>query len=163
MVKTERSLVADFENKEKVEFRSAKQIAKLLVSSYLNNEVGEVYLAYPHFGSALRQEPKIVKVLPISVDELGVQGEADNAEFIFEPSTAALLEYILLHSIDIKVYQAMLETKASEHSARMMAMQNATDNAKDLVEDLNLTYNQTRQNSITKELLEITTAQAALN
>lgn len=178
VVKTGKDLIADFENKEKVEFRDAKQIAKMLVAAFLNNEIGEVYIAYPHFGSALRQEPKIVKILPIDLSNrqqatgnsenvketnaYSLQPTASSNEFLFEPDASSLLDYILYHSIDIKIYQAMLETKASEHSARMMAMQNATDNAKDLVEDLNLTYNQTRQNSITKELLEITSAQLAL-
>lgn len=177
VVKTAKNLVADFENKEKVEFRDAKQIAKMLVAAFLSNEIGEVYVAYPHFGSALRQEPRIAKILPISMSDIEYRISEDqrkqndtrytindkqNSEFLFEPNVSVLLDYILTHSIDIKIYQAMLETKASEHSARMMAMQNATDNAKDLVEDLNLTYNQTRQNSITKELLEITSAQLAL-
>jgi len=83
-------------------------------------------------------------------------------EFLFEPGPDRLLDYILVHHVQIKIYQALLETKASEHSARMIAMQNATDNALELVSDLNLTYNQTRQDSITKELLEITTAALAM-
>ena len=73
-----------------------------------------------------------------------------------------MLDYILVHHVEEQIYQALLETKASEHSARMMAMQNATDNALEIVDDLNLTYNQTRQASITSELLEITTAQVAM-
>src|SRR5205823_2961566 len=83
-------------------------------------------------------------------------------DFLFEPNPAILLDFILNHSVEIKIYQALLELKASEHSARMIAMQNATNNAKDLVDDLQLTYNQTRQAAITNELLEITTASAAL-
>ena len=86
----------------------------------------------------------------------------DKSEYLFEPGVNQLLDYVLVHHIQIKIYQALLETKASEHSARMMAMQNATENALELVDDLNLTYNQTRQSAITKELLEITTAQAAM-
>ncbi|MFH1535513.1 MAG: FoF1 ATP synthase subunit gamma, partial [Patescibacteria group bacterium] len=84
------------------------------------------------------------------------------SEFIFEPDSAGLLDYVLVHFVRIKIYQSLLETKASEHSARMMAMQNATDKALELVDDLNLTYNQTRQDLITKELLEITTAMVAM-
>lgn len=178
VVKTGNNLIADFENPEKVIFRNAKQIAKMLVAAYLNDEVGEVYITYPHFGSTLKQEPKIEKILPISLESVilndseGSQdlksrdsslARNDNSEFLFEPSASTLLDYILAHFIDTKIYQALLETKASEHSARMMAMQNATDNAKELVEDLNLTYNQTRQGAITNELLEITSAQAALS
>lgn len=84
------------------------------------------------------------------------------SEFLFEPNADALLDDLLVHHIQIRIYQALLETKASEHSARMVAMKNATDNALELVEDLQLTYNQTRQSAITTELLEITTAQVAM-
>ena len=87
----------------------------------------------------------------------------NKSEFLFEPDPDKLLDYILVHHIQMKIYQSLLETKASEHSARMIAMQNATDNASDLVSDLNLTYNQTRQDAITKELLEITTAALAMS
>ncbi|MDO8576922.1 MAG: ATP synthase F1 subunit gamma [Candidatus Daviesbacteria bacterium] len=89
------------------------------------------------------------------------RGDKGN-EFLFEPDPDKLLDYILVHHIQMKIYQSLLETKASEHSARMMAMQNATDNALELVDDLKLTYNQTRQDAITKELLEITTAALAV-
>ena len=85
-----------------------------------------------------------------------------SGEYLFEPDPKALLDYVLVHYIQIKIYQALMETKASEYSAKMIAMQNATDNALELVDDLNLTYNQTRQANITSELLEITTAQAAM-
>lgn len=83
-------------------------------------------------------------------------------DFIFDTSKQQLLDFILTHFIHQKIYQAVLETKASEHSARMIAMKNATDSAKELVSDLNLAYNRTRQEGITKELLEITSALAAL-
>ena len=83
-------------------------------------------------------------------------------EFLIEPNPDELLDELLTHFVEIRIYQALLETKASEHSSRMVAMKNATDNAKDLVEDLQLTYNQTRQDAITKEILEISTASAAM-
>lgn len=182
VAKTGKNLIADFENIDTVTFRMASQLSKMVMDSFLKGEIGEVYIMYPHFGSALRQEPKIVKVLPISPEGVILnEGEGslanassnklrdssalpqnDNSEFLFEPDTSTLLDYILVHHLQIKIYQALLETKASEHSARMMAMQNATDNALELVSDLNLTYNQTRQSAITKELLEITTAQLAI-
>lgn len=152
-----RVLEADFENPEVVIFRQARQISKLLISAFLDGLLTEVYMVYPHFGSTLKQEPKIVKILPITKEN-----QETSSEFLFEPNPGALLDFVLNHYIETQVYQALLETKASEHSARMMAMQNATDNAKELVEDLQLTYNQTRQGAITNELLEITTAAAAL-
>ena len=84
------------------------------------------------------------------------------SEFLIEPNADELLDELLTHFVEIKIYQSLLETKASEHSARMVAMKNATDNAKELVEDLQLTYNQTRQDAITREILEISTASAAM-
>src|SRR3989344_2135197 len=166
------TLEGDFENTEVVMFNRAKKIADLVIQAYLEKVIGEVYLAYPHFVSTLRQEPRIVKLLPISEDHLRGEGSLiSNAhlggvglvsEFLFEPNADQLLDFVLTHQVETQIYQALLETKASENSARMMAMQNATDNAKDLVESLNLTYNKTRQDAITAELLEITSAGLAL-
>jgi len=179
-----KDLKADFENADNVSFRQAKQLCKLIMEDFKAEEIGEVYLIYPHFVSTLKQEPKRVKLLPIDLESviLNPKGEGsptnvgssnklrdsslitrnDKGEFLFEPDDDALLDYLLVHHIEEQIYQALLETKASEHSARMIAMQNATDNALELVEDLTLTYNQTRQASITTELLEITTAQVAM-
>ncbi len=155
-----KDLKADFENLDTVTFRQAKQLSRMLVDVFKSGEIGEAYLVYPHFIYTLRQEPRRVKLLPIDYSQL--TNEQTSNEFLFEPAPDALLDYLLVHHIEEQIYQALLETKASEHSARMMAMQNATDNALDLVSDLTLTYNQTRQASITTELLEITTAQIAM-
>ena len=171
-----KNLQADFENLDVVTFRQAVQLSKLVTDSFLNGEIGEAYLVYPQFVSTLRQESTKVKLLPVDLESVILASEArpeskdpgqtrmteTQKEFIFEPDPDKLLDYILVHHIQIKIYQALLETKASEHSSRMIAMQNATDNALELVSDLNLTYNQTRQDSITKELLEITTAALAM-
>lgn len=170
VVKLGKDLKADFENPSAVAFRQAKQLTKLLIDAYLAGEIGEIYLIYPQFVSTLRQEADKVKLLPIEAAELinmedqgnkGNLGE-ENQEFIIEPNARELLGELLTHHIETKIYQALLETKASEHSAQMVAMKNATDNALELVEDLKLTYNQTRQGNITAELLEITSAQAAM-
>lgn len=174
VARTGKDLKADFENLDTVTFRQAKQLSKLLMDAFRSGEIGEAYLVYPQFVSTLRQEPRRVKLLPISISDIGYrisEDKTDNRltindkqtnEFLFEPDPDALLDYLLVHHIEEQIYQALLETKASEHSARMIAMQNATDNAKELVQDLTLTYNQTRQASITTELLEITTAQVAM-
>ena len=175
MARSGRNLLADFENLDTVTFRQAVQLSKLVTDSFLNGEIGEAYLVYPQFISTLRQEPTKVKLLPVDLESIIASnarpeskdpGQArmteTQKEFIFEPDPDKLLDYILVHHIQIKIYQALLETKASEHSARMVAMQNATDNALELVSDLTLTYNQTRQDAITKELLEITTATMAM-
>ncbi len=178
VVRSGKDLVADFENPDLITFRQAVQLTKLVKESFTAGEVGQVYLVYPHFVSTIKQEPKMVKLLPIEVDlarhsELvsesqkketlnRVQGDDKGKEFLYEPSIDVLLDSLLLHEIQIKIYQALLETKASEHSSRMVAMKNATDNAKELVEDLTLNYNQVRQDSITREILEISSAAVAM-
>jgi F-type H+-transporting ATPase subunit gamma len=160
VARTNKDLEADFENPEQVTFKQATQLSKLAIQDFLSGKLKEVYVIYPQFVSALRQEPKALKILPIAV-EIPEKQELSKIE-LFEPDKTKLLDFILTHFIEMALYQSLLETKASEHSARMMAMQNATDNAKELVQDLQLAYNQTRQDSITKELLEITSATAAL-
>lgn len=162
VVKTGKSLSADFENEDLVAFAKAATIARMFITSFLKGELGEVYIIYPHFVSTLTQEPRAIKILPISEVEVVESQETFAPEFLLEPKPADLLDYLLNHFIQTQLYQTMVETKASEHSARMIAMQNATDNAKDLVSDLQLAYNQTRQAAITNQLLEITSAVAAL-
>lgn len=178
VARTGKNLLADFENLDTVTFREAVGLAKLVTDSFLAGEIGEAYLIFPQFVSTLRQEATIVKLLPVDLESVIADNDRSGKiatspaapdprddkgrEFIFEPNADELMDYILVHHIQVRIYQALLETKASEHSARMIAMQNATDNALELVTDLTLTYNQTRQDSITKELLEITTAAIAM-
>lgn len=175
IARTGKNLLADFENSDTVTFRQASQLAKLIIDSFMEGEIGEAYLVYPHFLSTLRQEATKVKLLPIDYSELvkSLSGsetpgktekvaEKSGNEFLFEPDPKELLNFVLNHFVQIKIYQSMLETKASEHSSRMITMQNATDNALDLVADLKLANNKIRQDSITKELLEITTAAIAM-
>lgn len=160
IVRSNRRLEADFESMEKTDVKLAVKIRKFLTATFLSNQVGKIFILYPHFTSALLQNAKFVQILPV---ELVKSQTSDNgSDFLYEPQKPVLLDYALIHHLDIQIYQALLETKASEHSARMMAMQNATSNAQDLVADLALTYNQARQENITNELLEITSAQAAL-
>ncbi len=161
IVKTAKILEADFENKDLVTFAESSQIARIFINGYLKGELKQVSIIYPHFVSTLTQEPKLVKILPVDLTLESPQ-EENSADFLIEPDPQELINYLLVHFIETSVYQTMLETKASEHSARMISMQNATDNAKELASDLNLTYNQTRQAAITNELLEITSATAAL-
>ena len=101
-------------------------------------------------------------LLPIPVDELDLGGEQTPGEAIFEPDVQSVLDAILPHYVAFQLFQMALNARASEHSARMVAMKSATDNAKQLVKDLTLEYNKVRQENITTELLEITTAQLAV-
>lgn len=182
VIRAGKNLVADFESHEIINFSDATKIRKFILSLFLNNEVGEIYLLYPHFVSTIRQEARMIKMLPVNTNVVASEAKQpqdeiasspstiaqdprnDNnvSEFLFEPSADSVLDYALTHYIDTQIFQVLLETKASEHSARMVAMKNATDNAKDLVSDLSLTYNQVRQSAVTTELLEITSAGAAL-
>ncbi len=163
IVKTGKSLSADFENEDLVTFASASVVTRMFIAEFLKGSLKEVYIIYPHFVSTLTQEPRAVKILPASeIEAPEASDEGFTPEFLLEPTSADLLDYLLNHFIQTQVYQTMVEAKASEHSARMIAMQNATDNAKDLVSDLQLAYNQTRQAAITNQLLEITSALAAL-
>lgn len=133
-------------------------IARLVMEAYLNGGVDEVWLVYPKFVSTLVQRPTVQQLLPIKASER-VQKPL---EYIYEPDPAQILEQLLPRYVEVSVYQAVLETIASEHSARMIAMRNATDNAKELIQTLTLSYNKARQATITREVIEIASAAEAL-
>ena len=163
-----RDLAAEFELKEAFTFLECKQASKFAIDKFLSGEVDKVTVAYTDFKSTLRQEPTLKVILPVQnfdIDDLhGQKTEvaASSTEYLFEPSAGGVLEHLVPHYVHFAVYQMILESRASEHSARMVAMKNATDNAKQLIKDLTLEYNKIRQAGITTELLEITTAQMAL-
>ncbi len=168
-----RDLIAEFELKELFTFLESKQASKFCIEKFLSGEVDKVTVAFNDFVSTLTQKPTLRVVLPVTNFELseldgqhGAQkieaAPADATEYSFEPSASGVLEHLVPHYIHFAVYQMVLESRASEHSARMVAMKNATDNAKQLIKDLTLQYNKVRQAAITTELLEITTAQMAL-
>ncbi len=167
LVRTQKNLEADFENPERIEFKQAISLRRMIVEAFTSGKIGKAYILYPEFISTLRQEPRLIRLLPIDQDLLTsflqqFKKEELSADYLFEPQLSEVLDYALTHFLDTKIYQCLLETNASEHSARMMAMQNATDNAKELVTDLQLTYNQARQSAITTQILEIASAGAAL-
>lgn len=167
LARTQRNLLADYPLKDIPEFAETRQIAKFATEKYLSGEVDQVSIAYTRFINTLTQQPTIRTLLPISPADLPGGAEKDQAAknrfgYIFEPDETSVLDAILPEYINFQVYQMALESRASEHSARMVAMKSATDNAKQIVKDLTLEYNQVRQAAITTELLEITTAQMAL-
>ena len=163
-----RDLAAEFELKEAFTFLECKQASKFAIEKFLSGDVDKVTVAYTDFKSTLRQEPTLKVILPVQnfdIDDLhGEKTEvaASSTEYLCEPSAGGVLEHLVPHYVHFAVYQMVLESRASEHSARMVAMKNATDNAKQLIKDLTLEYNKIRQAGITTELLEITTAQMAL-
>lgn len=162
--KTGQDIIASFASDEQEILDLARSLTKLAVDSFKTDEAQNVFLVYPDFQSTIKQVPTIVKLLPIALEETEETANIPTQQptnLLFEPSADYILEKILPHHILTKIYQALLEAKASEHSARMVAMKNATDAANDLVDDLTLTYNQARQEAITNELLDIITAQSA--
>lgn len=132
-------------------YAAAAEIAKEIVDSYVKETFDETYLIYSEFKSALSQKPVIQRLLPI---EPLKEAEA-GAEHIYEPSQEAILADILPKYIEVQIFRALLESAASEHGARMAAMDSATKNAKEMIEGLALKYNRLRQAAITKELMEI--------
>lgn len=172
-----KKVLADFTVKDPVPFAQTRPIAKLLTKEFLEGNYDKVTLVYTKFVNTLRQEPTIAQLLPIQEVQGDVEGESEAAahgmpteekikdafrDYTFEPSPAAVLEALLPLYINYQVYQAHVEARASEHSARMVAMKAATDNAKKFIKELTLEYNKLRQGAITAELLEITTAMKAM-
>ena len=122
----------------------------------------EIDIAYSAFVSTLAQKPQIATLLPVERPEMGAEHQRTNDEYLFEPSPEAVLSRLLPHYVAIGIYRAVLENNASEQSARMIAMRNATDNANELIGDLTLVYNKTRQATITREMIEIASGAEAL-
>jgi len=134
-------------------------ISRIIIDDYTNGVVDQVYLVYAQFISTMVQRPIMEQILPV---EPAAIPTAQNVDYIYEPGPAAVLGELLPRFVEMQVYHAILESIASEQSARMVAMRNATDNANELIEELTLMYNKARQESITKELLDITGGAVAL-
>lgn len=134
-------------------------ISRIIIDDYTNGVIDLVYLVYAGFISTMVQRPVMHQVLPVEPTEIP---GAENVDYIYEPGPAAVLGELLPRFVEMEVYHAVLESIASEQSARMVAMRNATDSANELIEELTLMYNKARQESITKELLDITGGAAAL-
>lgn len=160
----------------------ARPIAQFVMEEFLNNHYDKVVVCYSDFVSAVSQKPRVRQLLPVSsydfekmIAMIGHDGkslfetvekkaleETQGEEYIFEPDKSSLLEAILPKIVTVQLYQALLEGSASEHSSRMVAMKNASDAAKDIIDDLELTSNQVRQAGITREIAEISSGKAAL-
>ncbi|MFC1904306.1 ATP synthase F1 subunit gamma [Chloroflexota bacterium] len=134
-------------------------ISHIIIDDYTNGVIDAVYLVYTQFISTLTQRPFLQQLLPMEPANIPA---AQNADYIYEPSPTLVLGELLPRFVEMQVYHAILESIASEQSARMVAMRNATDSANELTSDLTLLYNKARQEAITKELLDITGGVAAL-
>ena len=163
IARTHRQLVAEFTITDSPRFAEARPMAALARDLFLQGKVDEVRIVTTRFINTMTQQAAVVEFLPIGeIKGLRIPGApveadlaADTTEIQFEPNPNAVLSYLFGHYLNIYVYRVLLEAKASEQSARMVAMTSATDNATGLIKDLTLEYNKLRQGSITQELLEI--------
>jgi F-type H+-transporting ATPase subunit gamma len=172
VARTKRELLADFELKDAPTFVETKAISKFCAEKFLNREVDNVSVLHTHFINTIDQRAVVQTLLPISSFDLPKKhtesaGDADEdvdpmLGYVFEPTAEVVLDIMLPYYIQYQVFQMILDARASEHSARMVAMKNATDNANQFIKDLTLEYNKMRQASITTELLEIATAQLSV-
>lgn len=177
LMKAGNDIKADFVVVDPVPFAEARPISKYLTEQFLSGDYDCIKVAFNDFKSTMVQVPKVVQLLPIESDSLGEKldyegvgkGEvtetdksAADKEYTFEPSPEKVLDTLLPQYVNFQVYQMLLESRASEHSARMVSMKAATDNAKDMQDELTLQFNKLRQAAITAELLEITTAMKAM-
>jgi F-type H+-transporting ATPase subunit gamma len=148
----------------KVDFPLASRIGKDLVEAYVEAQVDAIYLLYSEFRSAIQQRILLEKILPATPSPPGggeMKGQA-TVEYIYEPSEGEILDSLLPMYVEVQVYRALLESVASEFGARMTAMENATNNAAEMIDKLTLVYNKARQAAITKELIEIVSGAEAL-
>lgn len=155
--------------------RDVYPIARVATEEFLSGRSDAVYLVYTDFVNTLTQRPTVYRLLPVDVsqisEETDVPGDNNpepplqnpNTEYIFEPSTRAVLEALVPRYIEVRIYQALLEHIASYQSAQMVAMRNATENAKEMISELTLAYNKLRQANITREIIEVSSGAAALS
>ena len=173
--RSQRDLIADFTISDKASFSEIRPMLKLMIDAYISGDIDTIEVAYPSFVNVLVQVPVIQSLLPIVdlrevLDELKkrvkggddvLKARSDKREMTFEPTPEELLAQLPDLYVKTIIYQLLLETRAAEYSARMVAMKAATDNASTLVDDLTLDYNKARQAAITQEILEIAASAAA--
>jgi len=173
VARLKRELVAEFSYKDAPEFSEARAISKFAQELFLSGQADAVDVVFTNYVKTLTQKAELRSLLPLGrlqklEADIRGNGASDDIqpgsarEYGYEPAAPQLLANLLPHYLNYQVYQMLLEAKASEHSARMVAMKSATDNAKQLIKDLTLEYNKLRQANITKELLEITSAAMAM-
>jgi F-type H+-transporting ATPase subunit gamma len=172
MVRRGANIVADFSQKlpDNPSLAKVKPVTRAILEDFLSGHSDEVWIAFTDFVNTLRQEPMVTRLLPLKPHETEFYGDgpqmtpsAMHALYIYEPDAQSILDQALPDFTELQFYQALLESLASEHSARMVAMRSATENANALVEDLTLTYNKARQLAITSEMLDIVGGAEALD
>ena len=143
-------------------YDEASAICRKVLNSFQEEEIGEIYLAYTHFKNTVSHEPKLIRLLPVEVDETGADEES-NVLMNYEPNDEEALDKIIPKYVTSLFYGALVDAVASENGARMQAMDSATSNAEDMISDLSLKYNRARQGSITQELTEIIAGASAIS
>jgi F-type H+-transporting ATPase subunit gamma len=146
-------------------YKEVSALTERLLASFAAGEIGEIHLAYTFFKNTVTQEPRLIKLLPVEVDEEEPQEETQGATAImnFEPQDEEAIDLIVPKYVSSLLYGALIEAVASENGARMQAMDNATSNAEEMIDDLSLLYNRARQSSITQELTEIIAGAEAIS
>jgi F-type H+-transporting ATPase subunit gamma len=167
-----RTLLADFPIKDPAKFAEVRAVGRFVQEKFRTGDFKKVLVVFNNFINTVTIVPTVEQLLPVNPVTLGGKRDFGHAietpvasassEYTFEPSAAVVFETVLPQYVNDTIYQMVLESRASEHSSRMVAMKNATDNAKQMIKDLSLEYNKLRQAAITNELLEITTAKMAL-
>lgn len=167
VLKSGLTLHAEFSSlPEKPSFEDILPISRLAVEGFTNHRFMQIYIIYTAFISTLTQEVNFFRLLPLEEEKLKIITERKSnqfKEYIFEPRAKKVLDWLLPHYIEIEVYQTILEALASEHSARMVSMRNASDNAAEIISDLTLIFNKQRQQSITNELSDMITSRMAVS
>jgi F-type H+-transporting ATPase subunit gamma len=170
LARTKRRVIADFQVHDRVPFAEVKVASEFMIKEYIERKIDTIEVIYPRFKNTLVQEPVVRPILPLHslkdfLDQLGRDTgtvrvpHADDREVLFEPSAHEVLQALLPFYVDHQIHQLALSAKASEHSARMVAMKTAKDNATELLGALTLKFNKARQAAITQEILEIAAAQ----
>lgn len=169
LLRRRKNIIAEFSNLAvPPSYAEVSALGRMVMDEYLSGKVDQVFLAYTDFKGMSSQAPIIKKIIPLTVETEESQKDQynyvhkTNAVFTFEPDEVGFLEEVITRLVSVQVYRAVLDSVASEYSARMLAMHNATQNANDLAAMLQLDYNKARQNSITKELLDIAAGAEAL-
>lgn len=172
LARLRKTLIADFPIKDPAKFLEVRSVGNFLQEKFLSGEYKRVFVAFNSFVNTVTIVPAMEQLLPVNPVTLGGKKDYDESasevdastlpDYTFEPSAAQVFATVLPQYVNDTLFQMMLESRASEHSSRMVAMKNATDNAKQMLKDLSLEYNKVRQAAITNELLEITTAKMAL-
>jgi F-type H+-transporting ATPase subunit gamma len=162
IIRARKNVVAEFPKQERrTTAEEIQPLVKMVMDEYIKGTYSKIVVIYTHYVSTITQRPAMRQLLPMKYPKM-VEEDKKPIEYLFEPTPEKVFEHLLPRIIESQIYRAILESDASEHSARMITMKNATDSATELIDDLTLTYNQLRQANITKELAEITAGRIAI-